>query len=276
MSESESVQSHYGLDDLIGRVELALEQAGLGTAELNWSDLAPMDELHTRGLAATEELASGLQPEAGATALDVGCGLGGPARYLAAVHGCHVTGIDLSQPFIDVARMLTRRTRLEDRMTFVQGDALKLPFPDASFDHAWTQHVAMNIADKAGFYRSIHRALKPGGRLAIYDVVAGDSQPLIYPVPWAGEPAISFLATPEEMRASLRDAGFSEVSWEDATQKVLAWFATFQSAGQLLPPQNTLNPGVIMGPEFFQRVANLGRNVTEGRARLIQTIVQRD
>lgn len=207
--------------------------------------------------------------------LDVGCGLGGPARYLAAVHGCQVTGIDLSQPFIEVATMLGKRTGLSDYLTFVQGDATELPFPSEHFDHAWTQHVAMNIADKERFYRGIYRVLKKGGRFAIYDVVKGENEPVLYPVPWAREANISFLATPSEMTQALHAAGFSAVSSVDTTDLALTWLANMQSGPE---PQGVaaLSLEVVIGPEVEQMLKNLAQNIREGRVRLLQVIVQKN
>ncbi len=164
MSNSQEVMEHYGTESLQACVDQALLRAGLGDGGIGWADLTPLDQFHIRGLPATKELADALRIDAGANVLDIGCGIGGPARFLAATYGCHVTGIDLSQPFVDAARMLTERTGLTGRVSFVQADALDLPLDDDSFDHAWTQHVAMNIADRARFYGSIHRVLRPGGR----------------------------------------------------------------------------------------------------------------
>ena len=136
--------NHYGTADLTERVDQALKQAGHDAGGLTWSDLTPLDQFHVRGLAATKELAEGLSLEPGSTVIDVGCGLGGPARYLAATHGCRVTGIDLSRAFTDVARALTEQVGLSASVTYRQADALDLPFPDDTFDHAWTQHVGPN------------------------------------------------------------------------------------------------------------------------------------
>src|SRR5664280_1326758 len=134
-----TVTGHYGTSPWLTRVEAALHRAGLDGELLAWTDLIPLDQFHTRGHAATKELAAALAPQAGETILDVGAGLGGPARFLAATYCCDVTGIDLSQPFVDVASMLTARAGLSNSVRFIQADALDLPFPDASFDHAWTQ-----------------------------------------------------------------------------------------------------------------------------------------
>ena len=270
-----SVLDHYGTADLTERIDRALKQAGLDDGSLTWPDLAPLDQFHVRGLAATKELAEGLRLEAGTTVIDVGCGLGGPARYLAATHGCRVTGIDLSRRFIDVAQTLSERVGLSASVTFRRADALDLPFADHTFDHAWTQHVAMNITDKDRFYANIRRVLKPAGRLAIYDVVAGDVEPLIFPVPWARQPEISFVITTEMMRDVLAKAGFEEISWADKTDAAIAWFADQKAPQSSAVAASPLGIHVVMGAEFLEMAANLGRNLREKRARLIQVIARR-
>ena len=270
-----SVLDHYGTADLTERIDRALKQAGLDDGSLTWPDLAPLDQFHVRGLAATKELAEGLRLEAGTTVIDVGCGLGGPARYLAATHGCRVTGIDLSRRFIDVAQTLSERVGLSASVTFRQADALDLPFADHAFDHAWTQHVAMNITDKDRFYANIRRVLKPAGRLAIYDVVAGDVEPLIFPVPWAGRAEISFVVTIDAMRNFLTKAGFEEISWADKTDAAVSWLAEQKAAQRSTPVASPLGLHVVMGSGFPEMAANFSRNLRENRARLIQAIVRR-
>jgi SAM-dependent methyltransferase len=273
MIEPNEVNDHYGAEPLVARIDEALRRAGKGDRSLGWADLVPLDQFHVRGLGATRELAESLGLGAGANVLDVGCGLGGPARFLAATYQCHVTGIDLSQPFIDAAQMLTERAGLSDMVTFRQGNALNLPFADESFDHAWTQHVAMNIADRAGFYSSIRRVLRPGGRLAIYDVVAGDGGTPIFPMPWARVPETSFLLTPEAMRDALASAGFTEVSWADKTDAGRAWAAEMQANREAKPAP--LGIHIVMGPRFAEMTANLGRNLQERRIRLVEAIMAR-
>lgn len=276
MNQPNPVQAHYATQGLLARVEEALSQSGLATDLIEWSQLSAMDQFHVRGLPATQELAAALGLYPGQHILDVGAGLGGPARYLAAAHGCEVTGLELSPEFVEVADLLTARTGLQAQVRFVQGDALQLPFAVESFDHAWTQHVGMNIRDKAGLYRGIHRVLKPGGRLAIYDAVRGEQEPVIYPVPWASDASISFLASPDEMRQMLEEAGFTVASEEDTTAVARTWFMEVQSA---VPPAGTSNlPNLaqVIGPQARQMTANFGRNVLEGRIRLLRIIVQKN
>ncbi len=272
MENQQLVHEQYGAVSLQDRVNDALWRAGLGTVTLTWSDLVPLDQFHVRGLAATRQLAEALSIQPGSHVVDVGCGLGGPARFLAATYACRVTGIDLTQPFIDVATTLTERCGLTQSVTFRRADALALPFAESSFDDAWTQHVAMNIVDRKTFYAEIYRVLKPGGRLAIYDVLAGDGRPLIFPVPWARRSKLSFLLTSAEMKDLLGETGFQELSWVDKTADSLAWLAELKSRVQNKRP---LGIDVVMGDHFPEMAENLGRNLQAGRLRLVQAVVRR-
>jgi SAM-dependent methyltransferase len=183
-----------------------------------------------------------------------------------------VTGIDLSQPFVDVAAMLSERCGLQEKTVFHQADALKLPFADESFLLAWTQHVAMNIADRTMLYSEIHRVLRSGGQLAIYDVIVGDGRTLIFPVPWARQPEMSFLLTADAMRNVLDSCGFLEISWADKTDAAMTWFAEVQSRLGSFPP---LSIAVLMGPQFLEMAQNLDQNLQEGRVRLVQAVFNR-
>ena len=272
MNLTNTIQKHYTIQEMPERIENALQQAGYGSGPINWAELAALDQFHIRGLAATRELAAELGLIKGDSLLDVGSGLGGPARYLAAIHGCHVTGIELTPLYVEIATMLSQRTGLADRTRFVQGDALQMSFELESFDHAWTQHVAMNIPDKGKLYRGIHRVLKKAGRLAIYDVLKGEHEPVIYPVPWASEADMSFLISPSEMKQELETAGFHLVAGSDTTELALTWFGELQKT----PQANAVSLGAVGGPQVQQAVANLAQNMKEGRVRVLQVIVEKN
>lgn len=263
-------QNHYGVRDLRSVIDRGLAEAGLTAGRAGWRELAALDQFHVRGLAATEELAAQMAIGKGDKILDVGSGLGGPSRYLAASYACHVTGIDLSEQFVDVARRLAAFVGLSVAVDYKVANALALPFDDRSFDHAWTQHVAMNIADRAALYREIYRVIKPNGRFGIYDVVLGDGGGVIYPVPWAPSVETSHLVTPEAMADVLASVGFEKVSWTDTTAQGLAWF---EKTRQAPPPR--LNLGLAMGEGFAAMSANLARNLREGRVRLLQAVMRR-
>jgi sarcosine/dimethylglycine N-methyltransferase len=265
----EGVRNHYRATGLTERLKTALTAFGPEDQLLVPQQLAALDQFHTRGLAATAELAELTGITADMSVLDVGSGVGGPARFLAAIYGCRVTGVDLSEPFVDAARYLTERTGQSRQVSFEAASALALPFDDRHFDVVLLQHVAMNIADRARLYREIRRMLKSAGRFATFDVVLNGGDPH-YPVPWARTPATSFLLTAAATRAAIEPAGFRTPAWQDDTEAAKAWIAQLRASGS--PPSPNL--GVVMGPDFAQLAANLGRNLIEGRLGILTAVFE--
>jgi MPBQ/MSBQ methyltransferase len=280
-----AVERHYTRSNLENTILTALKNAGKNVDQLTVDDLAPIDEFHTRGREATANLASllnnNLQPNF--HVLDAGAGIGGPSRYLASKFGCHVTGLDLVGEYCRVADSLAKRVRLDNLLTYRQGDATHIPFEDATFDVVWTQHASMNIAYKKRFYSEMHRVLKPGGKLAIYDVfkgsnssdTGGSSSSIHFPVPWASDPSINHLIPPEEARKLLKEVvGFKEVAWEDKTESVIEWIKQMKKRAQTSgPPPTGLH--VLVGPHWSDLVKNLLRNLEEGRIAVAQGIFER-
>ena len=265
----DDVRDHYGATGLTERLKAALAVLGPEDQRLAPQQLSALDQFHTRGLAATAELAKLTGITADTSVLDVGSGVGGPARFVAATYGCRVVGIDLSQSFVDAANYLTERTGQTDRVSFLAASALDLPFEEGRFDAVLLQHVAMNVADRAQLYREIRRVLKPGGRFATFDVVSNGGEPH-YPVPWARTPATSFLLSPAATREAIERAGFRTMTWQDDTEAAKAWFAKLRESG--LPPSPNL--GVVMGPDIAELATNLGRNLMQGRLGILTAVFE--
>lgn len=265
----DGVRDHYRATGLTERLKTTLNGLWPENQRLLPEQLAALDQFHTRGLDATADLAVLAGITAQTSVLDVGSGVGGPARFLAATHGCRVTGVDLSEPFVHAARYLTQRTGQSGQVSFEVASALDLPFVDSRFDTVLLQHVAMNISDRARLYREIRRVLKSGGRFAIFDVVLNSGDPH-YPLPWASRPATSFLLTPAATREAIEAAGFRNLVWQDDTEAAKAWFARLRSSG----PPPAPNLGVVMGRDFAQLAANLGRSLMEGRIGILTAVFQ--
>jgi len=271
---NDSIAAFYsGEENLAGVIAEQLRSSGRDREALKADDLSVVDEFHIRGRKATLELAAEMRLDRDSEVLDIGSGIGGPARTLAEAYGCHVTGIDLTQAFCDAAKVLSAWVDLADRVAFRQGDATDLPFADDRFDAAMTIHAAMNIPAKDRMYEEARRVVKPAGIFAVYDVLKGEGGDVLFPVPWAREPSISYLATPEETRSLLDDAGFTVLREWDSTEESQHFFEAMNA----LMAETGKSPVLwraFLGDEFPQMARNQVRNVTERRIRTVTYICQ--
>lgn len=262
-----SLREHYERPDLTTRILEALAAAGIDTDQLTCADLELLDEFHLRGHAATSELAALAQLQPKHEVLDLGCGLGGPARHLAAAYGCQVVGLDLAASNCAAATELTQRVGLSDRVRFRQGDMRQMPFADAAFDRVWLQHSLLNIPDKAALVREVRRVLRPHGKLVLHEVCAGSGAPVHLPVPWATEPGHSHLVGAAEMRSLWEATELRPEIWQDVTGITLDWLDGLAAGLAPKAPNSRPRPGLglVMGPNAGLKSRNLGRNLREGR-----------
>jgi ubiquinone/menaquinone biosynthesis C-methylase UbiE len=271
-SSDPDITTHYSRGDLLQRLDAALVDDGADPAHPTLEALAPYDQFHGRGLEATAEVAARVPVAPGEHILDIGSGIGGPARYFAQRFGCRVTGIDLTAEFCDVARQLTQRLGLQDRAAFQVGDALAMPFADNSFDGGYSMNVSMNIADKAAFYRAIHRVLAPGAWLMLSELAKGDGRELDYPTPWAASAAASFLSSADQTRDGLLDAGFERVQVHSTLEQARAYGARARAMverGEKAPHRAVV---LIHGDIADAAMANTARALQDGRAVPIEVL----
>jgi sarcosine/dimethylglycine N-methyltransferase len=258
-----SIVGDYGEAGLGERILSGLQSFGIDTDHLTQEILAEIDHIHGGGFPNTAEHAELVKLAPDMAVLDIGCGIGGPARYFANAFGCRVTGIDLTEEFVNVAAMLTERCGLGDRVDFKCANAVDLPFDGASFDVVWCLNVTMNIEDRTGFYAEVRRVLKPGGYFALSELGQGAGGNPYYPLPWARDPSYSFLVTPDELRSGLETAGFRIVHWIDEAQR------RKQAGGQVARGTSILPAGeamkIVRGDDYPDRQSNSSKSVMEDR-----------
>lgn len=268
-----AVARHYGDAGLLGRILAGLEAVGADLDNLRPENLAPVDEFHIGGRKATEHAIAKLSLKSGQRVLDVGCGIGGATRYLAADIGCQVSGIDLTPEYIDVARDLAGRTGLGNKVRYEVASALDMPFEPETFDAAVTFHVAMNIHDRAALYAEVARVLKPGAVFCVYDVMKKNDEDLSFPVPWAQAPETSHVITPDETCGFLEGAGFEVDDVEDRTDFALDFFRQGMLAAADGPPPLGLH--LLMGPTGREKFQNALLNIEHGRMAPVEIIARR-
>ncbi|MGP1395644.1 MAG: class I SAM-dependent methyltransferase [Inquilinaceae bacterium] len=273
METERQVAAYYAREGLERTILDALRGAGKDIDALVPSDLSGVDEFHLGWRAQTVELAKELGLSPGMDVLDIGAGIGGPARYFADVHGCIVTGVDLTAEYVATASALTRRCGLADRVSFRQASAMALPFDPGRFDVVTLIHVGMNVADKLGLFTQVRRVLKPGGRFGVYDVMRIGSGDLTYPMPWAGAPETSFVEPPDTYRRLLRQAGFEIERERDRRTFTLEMGQRMrEDAAKHGPPPLTL--GILMGPSAPQRLGNVMGALGDGVLAPIEMIAR--
>ena len=263
MSIDRSIAQHYAHGDLERAILDALVAMGKDPDRLTIEDLAPVDEFHVGGRAATAEFFEKLGLTSGMHVLDIGSGLGGPARFAAQAHGCQVTGIDLTQEYVEVANALARRVGLDKRVSYVCGSAVDLPFPDGSFDAAYMLHVGMNIEDKAKLMGEARRVLKPGAVFGIYDVMRTGDGDLAFPVPWARSMKTSFVVRPGAYHRRLDCAGF-DIQHERNRGKYAVEFFHAMRARIVAQGTPALGIHIVMGKDFQDKTGNLLANLERG------------
>lgn len=277
MSVDRTIVSHYTHGSLEQSILAALKAAGKDVEHLTHADLAAIDEFHVGGRQATTELFAQIDLPRGARVLDIGSGIGGPARHGASERGWHVQGIDLTEEYVRVAGALSRRVGLADRSSFRQGSATALPFDDATFDGAYMMHVGMNIADKKSVFAEVHRVLKPGGIFGIFDLMRETDAAFDYPVAWSSTPETNFIDFAAHYRMMLGDAGFGIEKERNRADFARAFFrqmgeriAKARADGEPPPP-----PPIVMGPTAPQKLANMRGLIERGTIAPVEMIARR-
>lgn len=274
MDVAATLTAHYDTGAILDRIKAGLAAAGADPEAPKPEDLKGVDEFHIGGLEATEALLDPLGITAEMSALDVGSGIGGTARFIASRYGAYVHGVDLTPAFVDLANTLSAMCGLDHRCSCLQGSALSMPVSDASFDVATMIHVGMNIEDKPALFAEVARCLKPGGRFAVYDVMALSNEAVDFPVPWSSGPETSFVAPPQAYRDAAAAAGFELVSERDRSDFARDFFARVKQATEANgPPPVGLQ--LIMGDETRLRVGNMVKAVSAGRVSPWEMVFQK-
>lgn len=279
MIQANAVAAHYGRSQLADALIVRLAEHGIQAGDVTLEQLAALDQMHVRGHDATVELFEAIGIRKRMKVLDLGAGIGGPARVLATRYDARPTALDLTPELCEANRALNRLVGLSRRIKVVEGDATDLPFEDDSFERAVTIHATMNIERKRPMYREVHRVLKPGGRFGFYDIVAGVAGTPDFPLPWAGEPAVSHLIAVDQMRAFAEEVGLRTVMCRELTNAARAHMVSQQAAidarRQAGDPPPLQAGDILMGPTAAAKQRNLRRAVKEGRVGLAMAVFEK-
>jgi SAM-dependent methyltransferase len=271
LSGTAPIAEHWATGDVYALIISALQASSKPLDSLTVDDLAPIDHFHARGFPATVELGDCLPVEPGDHILDIGCGLGGPARYFAQRFDCRVSGIDITEPFVEAGKKLTALLGLSDKVSIEHGDGHRLAYADGVFDGAYSQHVTMNVADRPGFFAEAWRVLRPGGFFALTEHGLGPVGSPHHPVPWSEDGSGAWLATPEQTAELLAGAGFVDIEAEDTGRKYLVAYRNVIALAERgeLPP---FGVHLLMGETAPQKIRNAARNIEEARTHPVQML----
>lgn len=276
MSYDKSVADHYVHGRLLHAIEAALPSLGKTIENVTIEDLAPVDEFHIGGRLATDSLFEQLNFSPQGKVLDVGCGLGGAARYLASIHKKHVTGIDLTPEYIETGRALCRWLNLEEYITLEQGSALSMPFQDGAFGGGYMLHVGMNIADKNALFAEVFRVLEPGATFGVYDIMRQNAGSLIFPVPWATKESTSKLSTPAQYKSALREVGFEITSENNRRDFALEFFTQQRASAKASGGPPPLGLHTLMQESTSNKIKNMVDNIASGFIAPVEIIVKKN
>lgn len=275
MADNNDVAEHYTHGNLLEAIQSSLAKLGKTVDEVTIEDLAPVDEFHIGGRQATEDFFNQLDFSEQDHILDVGCGLGGASRFVASKYGNQVTGIDLTPEYIETGNVLCGWVGLDEQVTLRQGSALALPFGDETFDGGFMMHVGMNIENKADLFTEVYRVLRPGASFGVYDIMQIGEGELSYPVPWATVSATSSLATPQQYKQALMEAGFAVLTENNRRDFALAFFEGMRAKTEANGGPPPLGLHTLIGQTTAVKFQNMIRNVGAGYIAPVEMIARK-
>ena len=275
MSLVKNVAQHYASGGLLDRIDQAIKEMGADPAHLTIDDLKPVDEFHTGGIEATTALLDQLEITPNMVVVDLGCGLGGTARHIVHRYGSMVHGVDLTEDFVTVGRVMNERLHVNERIELKVGSATDIPFDDGLADLVTMFHVGMNIADKKQLFAEAARVVKSGGHFALFDVMRDENdEDLTFPVPWSGVPETSHVDAPAHYREAAAAAGFTLVTERERRQFALDFFNhIFERIAANGPPP--LSTNLMMGDTAGEKIQNYVANVEARRVAPVEMIFKR-
>jgi ubiquinone/menaquinone biosynthesis C-methylase UbiE len=275
MINNQAISENYFHGDLLHAIQASILKLGKSTDDVTIEDLAPVDEFHIGGRLATENLLSQLSFSDQSKILDVGCGLGGAARFASSKYNSQVTGIDLSEEYIETGKSLCAWVKLDKKVTLQQGSAVAMPFQTESFDGAYMLHVGMNIEDKKLLFKEIFRVLRPGSWFGIYDIMRISKGDLVYPVPWATKTSISILATPDEYKQALSNAGLRVLKEKNRQEFALEFFKKLHEKNKASGGPPPLGLHTLMKESTTIKIQNMVDNIASNYIAPVEMITHK-